>query len=287
MGRVTVLTDSVACLSPDLRSRLDIGMVGVYLLIDGRTYRDSIDLGAEEFYARMNDTISHKTASPAVGDWLVEMQRAVDGGAEQLLVVTLALKLSSTYNGARVAADMMSVPTVVVDSRSAGASQGLYVRRLAEEAQAGATLEQLVERAERRRGCYPFEFVIAGLKRIAHSGRMPAAVARLGDAVDLKPMLTLGPSGEVRPTGAVRGMGRGIERIHRRVLDAFSPGTPGRAVVTHAVLHDEASTLADRLRTERPELEVDVAVFSPVMGASTGPIIGVAWEDPGVTGGRG
>jgi DegV family protein with EDD domain len=285
MGTVGVLTDSVACLSPELRSRLGIGMVGMYLILDGQTYRDSVDLSAPEFYARMGETISHKTAAPSVGEWLEAMHRAVDAGAQQLLVVTLAVTLSSTHDSARAAAAEMPVPTVVVDSKSAAAAEGLYVRRLAEEAASGATLDQLVQRAERRRGSYPFEFVIAGLRRLAYSGRMPSTLARLGDAVDLKPMLTLGPSGEVRLTGAVRGMDRGIERVYRRVVDVFPPGVRGRAVVTHALLDRDAELLAGRLRAERPELEVDVVVFSPVMGASTGPIIGIAWEDPAISAG--
>lgn len=282
MAAVGVVTDSVACLSPQLRSELGIGIVGAHLILDGREYRDSIDLTAEEFYARMGDTISHKTAAPPVGEWMAEMERAVDRGAQALLVVTVAAKLTSMYDAARAAARAISVPIAVIDSRSAGAAEGLYVRRLAEEARAGASLEQLVEHAERRHGSYPFQFVIAGLKRLAYSGRMPAAVAHLGDAVDLKPVLTLGAAGEVRFTSAVRGMERGMERIYRRVVDAFPPGTPGRAVVTHALLEEDAERLAGRLRAQRPELEVDVVVFSPVMGASTGPIVGIAWEDPTV-----
>ena len=125
--------------------------------------------------------------------------------------------------------------------------------------------------------------MIAGLRRLAYSGRLPTTLARLGDAVDLKPMLTLGSGGEVRTTGAARGLDRGVERIYRRLLESFPPGAPGRVVVTHALLEEVAQALASRLRQERPELEVGEAVFSPVMGASTGPIVGVAWEDPAVT----
>jgi DegV family protein with EDD domain len=282
---VAVLTDSVACLSPELRSRLGIRVLGICIVLDSTVYHEGVDLTAEEFYARLDETISHKTAAPSVGDWYEVMQQAVDAGAESLLVVTLALKLSSTYDSARAAARLMSVPTVVVDSRTAAAAQGLYVRRLAEEALAGATLDQLVERAERRRGSYHLEFVLEGLRRLAHSGRMPPVMARLGDAIDLKPMLTLGPQGEVRPAAAVRGMRSGIDRVYRRVLAAFPAATPGRAVVSHALLADDAERLAARLRAQRPELEVDVALFSPVMGASTGPIIGVAWEDPALMAG--
>lgn len=283
---VTVLTDSVACLSPDLRSRLGIGMVGISIILEGTTYHEAVDLTAEEFYARMDDTISHKTASPTVGDWLAVMQQAAEEGADELLVVTLSASLSSTFDSARAAAGLVGVPTEVVDSRTAAAAEGLLVRRLAEEAAAGASLEQLTARAEELRGSYHLDFVLEGLRRLAHSGRMPAAMARLGDAVDLKPMLTLGATGEVRPAGAVRGMERGIDRIRRRVLEVFAPDSPGRVVVTHALLDQDAQLLAEWLRAERPRLDIDIAVFSPVMGASTGPIIGVAWEDPEVAAGR-
>jgi fatty acid-binding protein DegV len=148
-------------------------MVGICIILDGTAYRESIDLTAEEFYARMGETISHQTASPSVGDWLEVMREAVDAGAEGLLVVTLAAVLSSTYNSARAAAELAAVPAVVVDSHSGAAAQGLLVRRLAEEARDGATLEQLVERAGRRRRSYHLEFVLESLRRLAHSGPVP------------------------------------------------------------------------------------------------------------------
>jgi DegV family protein with EDD domain len=280
---VAVITDSVACLSPERRSRLGIGMVGICIMLDDTMYHDGVDLTAEEFYARMGETITHKTASPSVGDWLEVMQAAVDHGADGLLVVTLPHRLSSTYDSARAAAKEVSVPAVVVDSKTVAAAEGLYVRRLAEDAKAGAGLDELVERAERRRGSYHLYFVPEGLRRLAYSGRMPSALARFGDAIDLKPMLTLGPEAEIRPVGAVRGMGRGIERIYRRVLSAFPHDAPGRAVVSHALLEDDAHRLSDRLMAHRRELEVEIALFSPVMAASIGPIIGVAWEDPALT----
>ncbi|MGH3674512.1 MAG: DegV family protein [Mycobacterium sp.] len=280
MSTVTVLTDSVACLSPELRSRLGIGMVGICITLDGQLYHDGIDLRTEEFYARMGEAISHKTASPSVGDWLAVMQTAVDAGAGGLLVVTLAHRFSNTYDSARSAAKLVSVPAVVVDSRTVAAAQGLYVRRLAEDAAAGVTLDALVQRAHDRRGCYRLEFVLEGLSRVAATGRLPSTVARLGDAVEVKPMLTLGPRAEMRAIGVARGTRSGIERIYRRLLKVFPEATPGRVVVSHALMEDDAIGLADRLRSDRPELDVEVALFTPVMVASVGPIIGVAWEDP-------
>ncbi len=282
MAHVAVVTDSVACLSPERRAELGIGMVGIRISLDGEEFRDSVDLTSEEFYARLGTFQTHTTAAPSVGDWVEEFERLVDAGAEQLLVVTVAANLSATYNSARTAAELMSVPTVVVDSRTASAAEGMFVRRLAEEARAGASLEELAARAEQRRGGYSSEFVLAGLDRLAKSGRMPAAMARLGDAMHLKPMLLIKESGELRPSGAARGLDRGIDRLHRRALEALPPGTPARAAVTHALLEEEANALARRLTEDRPELDLEVVVFSPVMGSHTGPIVGMEWEDPAI-----
>lgn len=286
MASVAVVTDSVACLSPGARAELGVGMVGIHIVLDGEEYRDSLDLDPADYFARMEEFSEHRTAAPSVGEWVQEFERMVGDGAQGLLVVTVAARLSGTYNSARLAADLAPVPTVVIDSKSASAAQHLMVRRLAEEARDGVSLDELAERAERRRDRYHLEFVLSGLDRLARSGRMPAAMARLGDAADVKPMLTLGETGEIRPTGGVRGLRRGVERLYRRALDGIPPGVPARAVVTHALLPDEADDLVGRLVTDRPEAEVDLAVFSPVMGANTGPIVGVGWEDPAVTSGR-
>jgi DegV family protein with EDD domain len=263
-----------------MRADLGIAMVGICLTIDGVSYRDGVDLTADEFYARMHGDFSHRTASPSPGDWLEVLQGAVDQGADGLLIVTLPRRLSSTYATACVAADLIDVPTAVLDAKTVAAAQGLYVRRLAEDARAGATLDELVQRAERRKHLYRLEFVIEGLQRLARSGRMPTTLARFGDAINVKPMLTLGRDAEIRAVGAARGVPRGIDRVRRRLLDAFAEDSPGRAVVSHALMEDEAGALAKQLAEQRPRLELDVALFTPVMAASTGPVIGVAWEDP-------
>ena len=284
MSSVTVVTDSVACLSPGLCARLGIEIVPLYLTLDGHTYRDNVDVTAAELFARMRDDDVHKTAAPAVGDWLEAMERAVAAGAQALLVVTVSHRVSGTDDAARSAAQLCSVPAAVIDSRTAASTQGLFVRRrlaeVAREARAGRNWSRWPGRL---RGSYFIEFVLAGLKRLAASGRMPAAAARIGDAVDVKAVLTFDESGAVHLAGAVR--------RHAPGGGAPAPPDPDRLprgdaragrVVEHVLLDDEAQALAARLRDERPALEIDVALFTPVMGVNTGALIGISWEAPSV-----
>jgi hypothetical protein len=84
--------------------------------------------------------------------------------------------------------------------------------------------------------------------------------------------------------GSEARMVRSIPRRSASVHERFTVrGAPGRAVVSHALLEDDANALAERLREQRPALEAEIALFTPVMTATTGPVIGVAWEDPALT----
>jgi fatty acid-binding protein DegV len=71
-----------------------------------------------------------------------------------------------------------------------------------------------------------------------------------------------------------------VEQVYTRVLRALPAGVPARTVVTHALMAQWADSYVARLHADRPELEVEQVLFTPVMGASTGPIVGIAWEDP-------
>lgn len=281
MGRVGVVTDSIACLPDEFRKAHGIEFASIHLIMDGEDLRDGVDISAEEYFARMGDVINHTTSSPSPGEWLAEMEKSVTAGHDELLVVALSGKLSNSVDAARVAAELMPVRVEVVDTETAAAAEGLMVRRLSEMATEGMSLDDLVAAARRLTGHYHLVAVLSGLGRLAHSGRMPGALARIGDSLSLKPIIDL-RGGVVRPVGVARGLAAGVERITERVLAAVPPDRPFRATVTHALLEEEARKLVDRLRADRPSGAVDVVLFSPVMGASTGPIVGIAWEDPGI-----
>lgn len=280
MGRVGVVTDSIACLPEDFRRRHGVEFASIHLILDGEDLRDGVDISADEYYARMGDVINHTTSSPSPGEWVAEMEKVAAAGHDEILVLTLSAELSAAYDAAKIAADLMPVRVEVVDTGTAAAAEGLMVRRLAELADGGATLDELVAAAGGMKRRYHFLGVMSGLARLAHSGRMPSALARLADSMSLKPLISLERGGAVRPAGLAHGLAGGIEKVYGRVLAALPAGRPYRATVTHALLPEEAGKLADRLRADRPEGEVDIVVFSPVMGASTGPIVGIAWEDP-------
>lgn len=275
---VGIVTDTVACLPERTRGELGIEVVPVHLIVDGVELRDGVDVAAGDSVLESASSVAN--ASPTVGEWRAAFARAADRGADAIIVVSVSRRIASAFDGARLAAT--SVPSLrvhVVDSASAGPAEGLLVRRLAERAAEGWGAREVVNLAEASRGRYHFAGVLAGLGPLGRTGRLPIALTRLGDRLDLKAVIELGGDGRVHLRALVRGLADGTERILSDVVSRVASGERTRLVVTDARLGDEAGLLADRLAAILPAAEVTRVPLSPVIEANTGPILGVAWED--------
>lgn len=67
---VKIFTDSSSDIPPDIDTELDITIVQLYVRFDDDTYRDGLDISADEFYTILaNDRIKLMTSTPAPGDY--------------------------------------------------------------------------------------------------------------------------------------------------------------------------------------------------------------------------
>ena len=68
--KVAIVTDSISSLTQAMGQEYGIHVVPVYVGLDGRTYRDGIDLGAEQFYRLLRDSKQLPTTfQPTVTDF--------------------------------------------------------------------------------------------------------------------------------------------------------------------------------------------------------------------------
>jgi len=72
MGRIAIVTDSVANLPPELVERYDIHVVPALLVFGEQTFRDGVDITPQEFYRRLREDrhLPTTTSAPSVGDSL-------------------------------------------------------------------------------------------------------------------------------------------------------------------------------------------------------------------------
>ena len=274
---VRVVTDSTADLPPEMAAELGIEVVPLNVHFGTDTYRDNIDLSADEFYQRLvSSPRTPTTSQPSVGAFLEVYQKALDEGAEGIVSVHISAKLSGTWNSAVQAREQLDDPSrvEVVDTQQASMGLGWVAVAAAKAAQAGGSLEEVASAAKSAGGKVRAIFLVDTLEYLQKGGRIGKAQAMFGSVLAIKPLLTL-ENGEVHPMERVRTRGKGVARLVQLVQEA----APLQSLaVLYTTTEDEARALAERLAPCVPSGQVVVGRLGTVVGTYAGPgLLGVGW----------
>lgn len=267
---VAVVTDSTAYLPPELLAGSGIEIVPVQVVIGGRAY-DETDEAASP--AQVADALRAwqpvTTSRPSPERFRIAFEAAAQAGADSIVCATLSSRMSATHESAQLAAKEVDVAVHVVDSRTVGMGLGFAVLAGARVARSGASADEVVSILERKARASTSLFYVDTLEYLRRGGRIGAARAAVGQALQVKPILQI-LDGEVMPLERVRTTAKAIARLTELTLAA----TLGRSVeiaVQHldgaARAHDLATTLAQAL----PHSRVIECPLGAVVGAHTGP----------------
>jgi DegV family protein with EDD domain len=261
---VRVVTDSNCDLPSDLVARHAIVVVPSLLNMDGRAYRDGLDLSRSEFYRRLPGLRPlPTTAAPSSGDFENAYRACGDG---PVLAITLASKLSAIYSAARLGAEPFGGQVTVVDSGSLSMGQGWQVLAAAEAAEAGAGPGEVLDRVRSVQRRLRLLAALDTVEYLRRSGRASAVTALVGEVLQIKPLVEVS-DGEVRPLARVRTRQKARETL---VAHVEALGPLERLAVLHVAAPADAQALADRLapRAAQPPVVVEATA---VIGTHVGP----------------
>ena len=266
---VKVVTDSVADLPPQVVKELGVIVIPLNVRFGEEVYRDGIDLTAEQFYDRLVDSKTLPVTSVPTPATFAEAYDKLAEETDEILAIELSAKLSATCEVARQSIGLMErkCRVEVIDSRWAVMAQGFLVIAAARAAQAGASLDEVVDVVRRNISRVDFRAAFDTLEYLKRGGRIGRAQALLGSALRINPIITM-KDGVVEPAGRTRSRSKAIDHLYE-----FATGYSHieEMAVEDAACPDDADLLVERLSSKFPKERIYRSKTTPVIGTHTGP----------------
>ncbi|MCX6413607.1 MAG: DegV family EDD domain-containing protein, partial [Actinobacteria bacterium] len=190
-------------------------------------------------------------------------------GASHVVAVTLSADLSATYESALIAAKEAPVPVAVIDSRTIAMGLGFAAVAGARLAAAGGSALEVADMIRRRAAAAQVTFYVDTLEYLRRGGRVSAARAAVGHALQVKPLLHI-DDGHVAMLEKVRTASRALARLTELAVD-FAATRPVDIAVQHLSSGARAADLAAHLRELLPSASVVECPVGGVVGAHVGP----------------
>ena len=186
---IKISADSTCDLSPELIAHYDIGISPLYIVRDGESLVDGVDITPDEIYAHVEKGGSMcSTAAVSVYDY-VEFFRKEMESADAVVHFHISGEMSACYQNACIAATEVG-NVYPVDARNLSTGIGLLVLEAAELARKGElTAQEIQERMNQRRELLDVSFVVEQLGYLRKGGRCSSVAALGANVLSLRPCI--------------------------------------------------------------------------------------------------
>ena len=281
MANVGIVTDSIACLPPEIIKEYDIRTVPVALNINGKPYRDGVDIEPESFWKMFDEVKEFTTGAPALTEYieiLSDLAKTSDG----IVGIFVSKALSAIGEAAVQESDLMkkenpSLNIEIVDSRTAAGAQGFLVEEAAKAAMAGKSVSEVARVVKDTIPKVKFATAMETLKYLIKSGRAPKT-AYMGELFQVKPIIgMLNNTGEVENLGRARGWDKAQAKLLDIIAENIGSSKNVRFNVHYTNSIEDGKKLKQMVIDRFNPSDVYFTPYTPVMAGHTGPVMAVSF----------
>ena len=266
---IHLVTDSTSDISLSDARALGVHVVPLIVRFGEEQYRDGVDIDADQFYAKLEETGVHPTTSQPSPDVFATLYRTLLADPDdQVVGLHISSKLSGTLQSATLAAQGFDPGRIhLVDTESVSGGLQLLVRAALDDIKAGDPANVVAEKATRRRSKVTILVLLDTLTYLHRGGRIGRAQAFVGGLLNVKPLIGV-RDGEVVPLARLRSRSKGIDMIVEHVRGCL----PLRSLAEfHAAAAESMVDLEARLGAAVSNVTAVLGRIGPVVGAYSGP----------------
>lgn len=284
MPDYVITTDSNSDVLPEFVKANQLTIIPQYYAFGDTVYGDELNMEPHDFYETMRNGELPKSMAnnPAV---IREKFEQILKEGKNILHIAFSSALSGSCSTVIMISNelMEQYPDrkiLVFDSLNASLGEGVSVYRAVDLQKAGKDMEEVYDVLMEERDHVNVSFTVNDLNHLQRGGRVSKTTAVVGSLVNIKPILTVTASGELKADGTVRGRKKSLKTLVTRMeasLDLNSYGKDRMVAVIHGDCLEDARSVADMVKS-LGFTNVVINDVSPSIGTHAGPgVVGLVF----------
>ena len=233
---VRIVIDSTSDVTPEVRAQCTVVPLTVHF--GEEEYIDGVTMNHRQFYEKLIESDVLPTTSQPTPEAFAQVYREAKEAGQEVVVLTIAAKLSGTYQSACIAAMDFPGMVHVVDSQTAAIGGGILAELAVELARQGLTAAQIAEELTRRREDVCLVAMLDTLEFLKRGGRLSKTAAFAGALLSIKPVITL-QKGEIVVLGKARGSKQANNLLATEIQKAGGANFSAPILLGYSGLSDE------------------------------------------------
>lgn len=263
-----ILTDSGCDLPEKIIKPFDI--IPMSLNIDGKVYKDTVDLTKKKYYSLMESARSFPgSAAPSPYEYL----KKIGKNDERIFILTISSALSSSYNNARIAkkqlSDKISEKTErfvhVFDSLNASIGQGLALLKIKELIDKKLPQGEIIECVNKYIRELETFFILENMDNLINSGRINKVLGKIVSVLNIKLIMNKTDQGEITLYDKARGSKKAFNKLFNII------GQQGHKIedkilgIAHYNCLDKAEYLKKKVKEIYPFKDIIITRIGPTI----------------------
>lgn len=248
---IIIMTDSNSGIRQSEAKDLGIFVVPMPFTINDEEYFEDISISQEEFYEFLRQDATVSTSQPSQ-IYLEETWTNLLKEYEEVVFIPMSSGLSATCENAKNYAKSFDGKVFVVDNKRISCNMKESVFEAIALAKQGKTGSQIKSYLERTSNLFAVYIMVGTLKYLKRGGRISAAAAAIGSALNLKPILTTnGDKFEkvAMVLSVAQAKKKMIQKIKTDIETAFK-NEYEKGTMTISVAHTENFAEAEKFKAE-------------------------------------
>lgn len=218
--KIKLMCDSLCDIPKEVISKYNIDVIPLTIIVEGKEYKESVDITNKEFYKMMKEINTIPKTSQAT---YIQFKEAFDKYKDEyeIVCITGSSKSSGTYQSAVMAKNDTEGEIYIFDTLNLSLGSGQYVVKACELIDENiSSAKELINKLENLRESVNLFFVPDSLEYLKRSGRVSVTTAAIGNMLSLKPLFSV-KDGNISLVTKIRGKKNVVHTMVDMIKDKY------------------------------------------------------------------